>query len=146
MARKPTTRELAVRFFYHHAGYGYDPKTETKEQGKRRGARALARAEQAARERGWSVTWEDDADADPCWNEDACDKGHMPHSHECLQATLYDADGDMLASLGGIYEPSRDYTRVVEAELASEALDRAEQARAAFVARTSAPAWFTVAP
>lgn len=47
-------------FFYKHAGYSYDPATETEEQGKRRGAAQLATAERFAAALGLSYSWEDD--------------------------------------------------------------------------------------
>ncbi len=54
-----------AEFFYKHAGYSYDPKNETKEEGKRRGAKALAEAY------AWAmancvIEWRED-DADRSW-------------------------------------------------------------------------------
>jgi hypothetical protein len=43
-------------------------------------------------------------------------------SHEVLWCALVDAEGAQLASLGGTIDPDRDYRRVIEAELALEAL------------------------
>jgi hypothetical protein len=41
--------------------------------------------------------------------------------HEALSCTVR-VDGEVLASLGGIVDADRDYCRVIEAELASEAM------------------------
>ncbi|MDE2097386.1 MAG: hypothetical protein KGL39_09095 [Patescibacteria group bacterium] len=45
----------AEAFFLEHAGYSYDPAVETKEQGRKRCARDLARAERYGRAQGWSL-------------------------------------------------------------------------------------------
>jgi hypothetical protein len=111
------------RFFFDNAGYSYDPRTETRKQGRLRCARALALAEETAAERNWEFLW--DADQDGCIG---CDCGAEDckcctgEPHEILCCALKDADGKILASMGGICEPTRDYGRIVEAELASEAL------------------------
>lgn len=117
------------QFFYDHAGFSYDPKTETEEQGKGRRAREMARAEQYGREHGWVFEWRDDQDADHSFVE-----GWTPEEqaewreveHEALFCVLKDTDGKVLESLGGIFDPTTEYGRVVEAELASEALDQTE--------------------
>jgi hypothetical protein len=55
----------AKAFFYKHAGYGYNPATETPEEGRLRCATELAEAESVAKARGWQVVWSDDfSDAD----------------------------------------------------------------------------------
>jgi hypothetical protein len=131
------------RFFFDHAGYSYDPKTETKRAGRIRCATTLARAEIEAERRGWFTEWSDDMDERGCY--ETCDR-EGEHTHEVLCAVLYDGDdsrqngrGRVLASLGGIYDPDKLYARVVAAELAAEALAEHE-------ARTNAPAWFTTMP
>jgi hypothetical protein len=111
---KPDQR--AVDFFYKHAGYGYGP-GETPEQGRRRGAVKLAKAEQEATARGWTVKWEEDPEG---W--DSLGDIDPDDVKEILVAVLYDEDGNVLGSLGSIVNPDRDYARVVEAELALEAL------------------------
>lgn len=98
----------AEAFFYLHSGYVV---------GKRReGAEELAHAEAVAGREGWKCGWEHD---DLPWD------GDCEAPSEILCAVLYDAAGNILASLGGIGDPSDDYRRVVAAELAIEALDRA---------------------
>jgi len=105
--------KAAIDFFYKHAGYSHDPRKETAEQGRRRGAIALAKAELYSAGRGWRVEWKHDADADRSGIEDA---------EEVLGAVLRDGQGKMLDSLWGIADPDRNYRRVVEAELALEAM------------------------
>lgn len=115
----------AEQFFYDHAGYGYDPASETPEDGRARGAVVLARAERTARNLGWFVDWEIDPDADTTPTDSYFVSGNPQWT-----ATLYDTNGDVRGSLCGIdfaevYEvtPQSDpYARVVAAELAAEAL------------------------
>ena len=111
-----------VAFFYEHAGFSYDPKTETPEQGNLRGAEALAAAEARGRDEGLSFEWDIDPDVDS-----SSFSGARPSwSLWCCQA--YDADGEKVASLWGCDfgrggTPYGDaYRRVVEAELALEYL------------------------
>jgi hypothetical protein len=120
------------QFFYDHAGWSYNPAAETPEHGRAAGAVLLARAETGLRRApGTHVTWEPDPDAD---NEPA--DGYYVSGHPQWQAALVryaperpDANGDgnvILASLGGI-DLGDDglysaYRRVIEAELALEAL------------------------
>ena len=79
----------------------------------------LAAAEEEAEERGWEVTWEDDPEG---W--DSLGDIDPKTVREVLIAILRDEDYVVLAALGAIVDPDRDYARVVEAELAFEALDR----------------------
>lgn len=112
----------AEQFFFDNAGYSYGP-GETPEQGKLRCAQAMAKAELDGREAGLSFQWrEDDRDSSdwsderPAWKQYVC--------------ACYGPDGAVLASLHGIdfgrdgTPESSSYRRVVEAELASEALTR----------------------
>ena len=102
-----------VRFFYDNAGYGYDPKTQTRAQGRRECAEALAQAERERGE-GWCFTW----DCDPrSWDGDG------PVPDQVLTCVLRSRDGEVLTSLCGIADPSPAYQPVIEAELAMEALD-----------------------
>lgn len=119
-------------FFFEYGGYNYDPKTETAQQGRIRCARAMAHAEQTATNMGWRFEWDYDTDNyerslgdHEYWCKDA--KNGIEHEHEILWCQCQDKDGDVLASLGAIIDPSTSYRRVVEAELALEAeseLDR----------------------
>lgn len=115
------------RFFYARAGWGYDPAKETEEEGRRRGARALAEAERVGTELGFSAEWESDSDADTSF----MDEGYSRRDRECAEfysCTVRDAEGTIRASLCGIHEDTRDpigaryYRRVVRAELFAEAL------------------------
>ena len=105
-----------TKFFIEHAGVSYRPGKETKAQGRRRGAEALARAEQYAEEQGWKVEWDYDQ------NEYQMGDAETEMPNEVLVAVLRDADGHVLESLGGIGDPSDSCRRVVEAELALEAM------------------------
>lgn len=129
------------QFFYDHAGYGYNPQTETPEEGRWRGARALRDAELHAERSGWWVEWQ--VETDPI--EDDVERDE---EYDQFAAILRDEDGEILGSLGSIDlgpgqvlgydarphtfeggplvgEPLRKvydpYVRVVEAELAEEA-------------------------
>lgn len=115
----------AEQFFYDHAGWGYDPATETPEHGRARGAMHLADAEKHAARKLWSVEWEIDPDADT----EPTDSYFVSGNPQWC-ATLYDEGGNVLASLCGIdfAEPhdvtpeAEPYARVVAAELAYEAI------------------------
>lgn len=118
-SRKPAAE--AVAFFREHAGYSYGA-GETPAQGRTRGAITLARAEAGAKEHGWSVEWEYDAEACigcDCGSDDCpCSTGEP---HETFVAMLNDDKDRVIGSLGSICEPTREYRRVIEAELADEA-------------------------
>lgn len=112
-----------VEFFYEWAGYGYTPGKETPERGRRNGAVALADAERRAAELGWSFEWE----IDP--HIDSSDFSDDPEPWQLWCCCCRDEDGNVLSSLSGIdfgrdVEPwGQPYRRVVQAELALEALD-----------------------
>jgi len=105
-------RDLRERFafFQEHAGYIIGERA--------RCALHLARAELAAEDSGWAVEWEWEQDIDDSWMSEA----ERAKDHEWTCALLKDAGGNVLASLGGICDADRTYRRVVEAELADEAL------------------------
>lgn len=112
----------ALRHMYKHAGWSHNPLLgETSDQGRFRHAAGLANAEIEARERGWFCEWKDDPlpyDPGDCTNDDG-----TPYTpDEVLDCVAYDQDGNVIGSLGGIADPDRDYSRVVEAELFDEAL------------------------
>ncbi len=118
-----TNLSPAIDFFLERAGFSFDPATETAEEGKLRAANALAAAEAWAADPAneVSIDWERDYEADL---DDNCDCGedHGPN----YVGIVYVA-GEVKASLGavtfgedGLNDP---YRRVVEAELASEAME-----------------------
>lgn len=111
-------------FFRTYAGVSYNPAKETEAQGRRRGAIELAHAEAIAHRKGWTCHWRIDpygssadfSDEQPAWK-----------LYECA---LFNKQGKIIASLHGI-DFGRDggpigdtYARVVEAQLALEALER----------------------
>ena len=105
----------AFRFFRDHAGYVVGERAK--------GALALAKAEAEAERRGIRFVWEWDAGADASWmTED-----EQKEEHEAFWARAEAPCGEcgrpeVLASLGGIFDPDQNYVRVVNAELAMEAI------------------------
>lgn len=127
------TMRAAYQFFRENAGGIVGHNAET--------AIALARAEHEAWERDWEASWEWDDDADLGDHEEWCctaqlnargrnaDGSERPSyfrepqcEHEAYVAVLKDEDGNVLKALGGIIDPDSKYMRVIEAELALEAL------------------------
>jgi hypothetical protein len=107
---------LDAAFFYRHAGYGYDPKKETQEQGRRRGAKALANALAKAHAEGYTFEWVEDAEGD---------RSGIEHDGSIYGCVMHSPSGKDVASLWAIDLGDRDpysdpYARVVEAELATE--------------------------
>lgn len=91
----------------------------------------LARAEAYASEHDWTVEWQGEDDVDLSWCECQAkvrDARASKHDHEVLCAVLKDAHGKVLGSLGNIVDADHAYTRLVEAELASEAMPDAIKA------------------
>jgi hypothetical protein len=123
---KTNTPITPFQFFRRHAGFSYNAQTETKAQGRARCARELVAAELRGRDIGLSFSWSIDPDTD---SSDFCDDNPHWSLWQCL---AYDANGQIVASLGGVdfgrnETPHSDpYRRVVEAELASEVLARGE--------------------
>lgn len=140
----------AVRFFFKAAGYSWNPKTETKIQGRWRGARELAAAEKRAKELGLTIVWEYDEDPDTSWMDAEQLADLRNGSTEMLCCYVFKDAKDcgrcesfadytrhhwvrpeILASLSGIHTDVDDkfhYRRVVGAELAMEALATLEEA------------------
>lgn len=120
--RRALALKQATAFFYEHAGYSHKTRVETPEQGRKRCAVALARAERDAASAGIRFTWEYDPDGCigcDCGNEScACSTGASHTVETCFAVK----DGECVASLGSICEATNTYRRVIEAELAIEAL------------------------
>ena len=101
----------SLQFFWDNAGWSYDPKTQTSEEGRLESAQALVISEYLSIDKGFSFVWDNDSD-NP--NELCC---------VCL-----DRNGVVLSSLCGIdlgknADPyTNEYSRVIKAELALEAL------------------------
>lgn len=110
----------ATCFFYEWAGWSYDPKIETSDQGKMRCAVMLANAERHAKSTGMRYEWRVDPHVDS--REFNSEKPYY-NSYCC---TIHRRDGVCVGSLGGIdfgrgiNPKDSTYKRVVEAELACE--------------------------
>ena len=105
----------AFRFFHENAGYVVGQRAI--------GAAALARAEEKAADAGITFRWEHDHDPDISWMSETEKK----QDHEILGCMAMSVCGEcgqrkQLASLWGIVDPSNEYRRVIEAELALEAI------------------------
>jgi hypothetical protein len=111
----------AYHFFLKHAGYSYDPKTETPMQGRIKTAHKLAQAEKYAKNHDWIFEWGDDWD-DPKHCDKSNGDGTEYKPKTCEYCYLYNDVSDVLASLSCIDDADADYRRVVEAELALEAM------------------------
>ena len=120
-------------FFLKHAGCSYGP-GESKQQGRIRGARTLAKAERDARRGGFSYAWS----LDPCvrsddWKEPNEDGGRNGDPWQTWQCVMLNAEGHIVNSLHGIdfgrggVPHGEPYRRVVEAELAIEGLTNEPQ-------------------
>ncbi len=117
------------RFFLENTGYATPP-------GRAVCALELARAEQWAEQEGIEFKVEDDPDADDSFVEmwplryrKEWDKeNHSCYSVICYRPCIHHGwdckHKEVLASLGGIFDSTDDYLRVVRAELASEAMPK----------------------
>ena len=135
---KISARCAAVGFFYRHAGFSWNLLAgETREEGRKRCARALADAEERGTAAGFVVEWEEDQDADTSWLETSDYDDDDRAAARFYSAVVRDAAGMVRASLGGIHCDARDragferYRRVVRAELFAEALAAVEGEREA---------------
>jgi hypothetical protein len=114
--RAKATKQLTPveLFFYDNAGYSYS-QDEAPEAGRIRCAKSLAKAEQYAQNLGWEYEWQNDNDADLSWLAEG-------ETVETCEGCILRGEADVLESLWGITDASDNYRRVVEAELALEAL------------------------
>ena len=78
-------------------------------------AAGLVKAEEASRESGFSYTWETDKHQD-VW------KKVYGTDEEIFSCTLRNSDGEVLGTATAIVEPNDEMKRLVQAELAEEAL------------------------
>lgn len=101
----------AYRFMFDNAGYATPP-------GRAVCAAQLARAEAEAKQAGVTYQWDADVDCDVSWMSEAERK--QDHVCEYVIARL---NGQVIGSLGGIVDATDEYRRVIEAELAAEAID-----------------------
>lgn len=116
-ATAPADLTPAERFMWEHAGWSYDPKRETSEEGRVRCARELAAAEQALKDAGWEYEVVNDPFEYP---------GNAPRDVGPWSGIVL-RDGGVLRyefALWGIDTPSAegDYGRTVAAGLALEAM------------------------
>lgn len=122
----------AEQFFYENAGWSYDPATETEEQGRRRGAVALARAEERMKAGPYFVDVEPDPEP---YDGDVPYDGPLkvvnlwqmadPTRPEFLWQMTDPTRPELLGCIGGIAcEEGDPYLRVVAAELALEYLPK----------------------
>ena len=114
------------QFFYDNAGWAYDPKTETSDQGRRRCARSLAVAEQWRITNGAWFQWEQD-DIDSSFFSD-----EQPVTPLFWCGMYLPGHKHPVQSLGGIDDRGSAYARIIQAELALQEMseqDDAHQAR-----------------
>lgn len=111
----------AERFFRKHAGYSVK-QGETNTQGRNRCARELAQAEKDARDAGFTFEWGDDWACSNHAREFGAEAYPDGNPRTCEYCQCLNADGDVCESLGCIDDANPEYRRVIEAELASEAL------------------------
>lgn len=120
----------AEEFFYRNAGYSR-AMDEPAYSGKTRGAILLADAEAHAERHDWVYRWEIDADADITPTD-----SYFVSGAEHWECVLFNQDDEILASLCSIdlgfdkhgyanHPNDQPYARVVQAELASEAMGAA---------------------
>lgn len=107
-------------FFYAHAGYSYNPKIETGEQGRIRGARELAAAEAHGKAQGWWTELRRDSDV---MEDDVDTVGRVARGEIInLCVILHNSDNEIIGVLGGVTvkDESDPYLRVVAADLMCE--------------------------
>jgi hypothetical protein len=118
---KQTPKNIAFTFFLANAGFSYDPKTEARSRGRARCARQLAKAERDAAALGYTFEWTDDW-AVGSHVQEYGEESYPTEPSTCESCVCRDTEGKVVASLGCIDDADRNYRRVIEAELAAEAL------------------------
>ena len=125
---KPGELTTQEQFFYDNAGFSYDPKTETEDQGRHRCAIAMAKAENEARDKLYHFVWDDDSDGCigcECGSSECqcfVTKGKITETHQPQYCQMLNENDDIVQSLSGICDTDAKYHRVVQAELALEEL------------------------
>lgn len=137
-----TLHPEAVRFFYEHAGWSYNPRTQTSEEGHKECAEKLAASEAAMRlDNSVFIVWEYDDDID----EPGEDGGPLYLAMLCIDTDatpdiirgydprdgIFERPGKIVATLGGIDlggDNPMNYKRVVAAELYAELEEQRESA------------------
>lgn len=120
--RNPFPTNSPEGFFWANAGYSYKP-PQTPEEGRRECATSLAAAERWGSDNGLSFEWREDDQTQESFRK--LRRGEDPYN---LWVCICRAEsGEVRAALGGIDFGGKDpwgdsYRRVVEAELASEAM------------------------
>ena len=127
--KAPDSLSPAEKFFFEWAGGAYTAGASAAQRKRERidQAKALAAAEAEAEERGWTYHWDYDQEADTSWMDEEALADFRAGRTEMLDVLLKDENGNVLASLGGVHVRAtggRDpYGRLVEAEMAQEALE-----------------------
>ncbi len=120
-SKHQTAKQAAYLFFLKHGACSYTPGKETKRQGYARQARQLAKAERDARALGYAFEWSDDRSiGSHVW--EFGEKSSSEEPTTCERCVMRDSAGKVAQSLGCIDDASREYRRVIEAELALEEL------------------------
>lgn len=110
----------AVTFFHEHAGWSYDPATQTPEQGRQQSAYRLAQAERLAVLAGADVEWSPDWDVGSHRDFYGPDSAYEDREPETCENADLKVGNELIGSLGCVDDATEDYRRVVSAELAAE--------------------------
>jgi hypothetical protein len=113
----------AIEFFYEHAGFSWNPETQTEDEGRREGAVKLAEAEAWAKSAGVEFEWDDDWEVGDHKEEFGDDSAYADGGPDTCESAAAVLDGEIIGSLCCIDDATPEYRRVVEAELALEAHD-----------------------
>jgi hypothetical protein len=83
----------------------------------------MSAATDFATAQGWSVEWEDDWSLGMSHAEFFCGEAYPDgEPRTCEMATLVDAEGNWLASVGCVDDADTEYREIIAAELADEAI------------------------